>query len=99
MENDARFYDDRIKSTTGFNQGFLVGQQDSIDGVTPLKQRDGSPLIFVPEVNLASSPENAGIRVRITSYNVCYTKLLRSNKFVGVQKKRIMVLSENLFKF
>jgi hypothetical protein len=28
-----------------------------------LKQRNGSPLIFVPEVNLESTPENGGIRV------------------------------------
>jgi len=61
-ENDARYYDGRIKSECGFNQGFLVGQQYGIDG-TALKQRDGSPLIFVPEVNLLSSTENAGIRV------------------------------------
>lgn len=60
--NDARYHDDRIKAECGFNQGFLVGQQYGLDG-TALKQRDGSPLIFVPEVNLQSSPENAGIRV------------------------------------
>lgn len=62
MENDARFYDDRIKSQTGFNQGFLHGQQYGLDG-TALEQRNGNPLIFVPEINLASSAENAGIRV------------------------------------
>lgn len=60
--NDARYHDDRIKAECGFNQGFLVGQQYGLDG-TALKQRNGSPLIFVPEVNLQSSPENAGIRV------------------------------------
>jgi hypothetical protein len=49
-------------SETGFNQGFLVGQQYGVDG-TPLTQRNGDPLIFVPEINLESSPENAGIRV------------------------------------
>jgi len=59
---DTRFYDSRIRSQTGFNQGFLVGQQFGVDG-TPLKMRNNDPLIFVPEVNLASSPENAGIRV------------------------------------
>lgn len=59
---DARYYDDRIKSETGFNQGFLVGQQYGVDG-TALKQRNGDPLIFVPEINLASSPENSGVRV------------------------------------
>ena len=62
MVNDARFYDDRIKGQTGFNQGFLHGQQYGLDG-TALSQRNGSPLIFVPEINLSSSPENAGIRV------------------------------------
>lgn len=61
-ENDARFYDARIMSETGFNQGFLAGQQYGVDG-TPLTQRNGDPLVFVPEINLESSPENAGIRV------------------------------------
>lgn len=61
MVNDVRFYDDRIKSETGFNQGFLVGQQYGLDG-SALKQRNGDPLVFVPEINLASAPENAGIR-------------------------------------
>jgi len=60
--NDARYQDNRIKAECGFNQGFLVGQQYGLDG-TALKQRDGSPLIFVPEVNIQASPENAGIRV------------------------------------
>lgn len=60
--DDARFYDARIKSETGFNQGFLAGQQYGVDG-TALKMRNNNPLIFVPELNLASSPENAGIRV------------------------------------
>ena len=60
--NDARYQDNRIKTECGFNQGFLVGQQYGLDG-TALKQRDGSPLIFVPEVDLQSTPENGGIRV------------------------------------
>jgi hypothetical protein len=60
--NDVRFYDDRIKSSCGFNQGFLIGLQYSVAGA-PLKQRNGEPLVFVPEINLGSSPENAGIRV------------------------------------
>ncbi|MFY9154337.1 MAG: RagB/SusD family nutrient uptake outer membrane protein [Prolixibacteraceae bacterium] len=60
--NDARFYDGRIKAECGFNQGFLVGQQFGVDG-TALKQRNGDPLIFVPELNINSSPENGGIRV------------------------------------
>jgi len=29
--NDARYYDPRIKSTCGFNQGFLVGQQYGVE--------------------------------------------------------------------
>jgi hypothetical protein len=62
QQNDARFYDARIKPETGFNQGFLVGQQYGVNGEA-LKQRNGDPLIFVPEMNLFSSPENAGIRV------------------------------------
>ncbi len=60
--NDARYQDNRIKTECGFNQGFLVGQQYSIAGKA-LTQRDGNPLIFVPELDLSSSPENAGIRV------------------------------------
>jgi hypothetical protein len=60
--NDARFYDGRIKAECGFNQGFLAGQQYGVDG-TALKQRNGDPLIFVPELNINSTPENGGIRV------------------------------------
>lgn len=60
--NDIRVYDNRIKAECGFNQGFLVGQQYNTDGVA-LTQRNGNPLVFVPEINLSSSPENAGIRV------------------------------------
>ena len=60
--NDTRFHDDRIKAECGFNQGFLVGQQYGLDG-TALKLRNGDPLVFVPEVILAGSAENAGIRV------------------------------------
>jgi len=62
QENDARFYDDRNRAELGFNQGFMVGQQYAING-TPLKQRNGDPLVFVPEINIGSSPENAGVRV------------------------------------
>lgn len=61
-DNDVRFFDDRIVDETGFNQGFLAGQQYGVNGEA-LKQRNGDPLIFVPEINLGSSPENAGIRV------------------------------------
>jgi len=62
MENDVRFYDDRISPQTGLNQGFLVGQQYGVNG-DALTQRNGQPLIFVPEIDLESSPENAGVRV------------------------------------
>lgn len=61
-ENDARFYDDRNIGELGFNQGFMVGQQYSVAGEA-LTQRNGDPLIFTPEINLGSSPENAGVRV------------------------------------
>lgn len=60
--NDVRVYDSRIKAECGFNQGFLIGQQYSVAGEA-LKQRNGNPLVFVPEINIASAPENAGIRV------------------------------------
>jgi len=59
---DVRKYDARIKPVCGFNQGFLVGQQYGPDG-TALTTRDGSPLVFVPEVNLKNASEAEGIRV------------------------------------
>jgi len=62
QENDTRFYDGRIESTTGLNQGFLIGQQYSIDG-TPLTIRSGDPLVFIPEFKLDDAKENEGIRV------------------------------------
>lgn len=62
QENDTRFYDDRNIDTYGFNQGFLVGQQYSVDGEA-LYDRDGNPLVFVPDFSLTSSDECAGIRV------------------------------------
>jgi|AntAceMinimDraft_14_1070370.scaffolds.fasta_scaffold01964_10 hypothetical protein len=58
---DVRKYDDRIIPFTGFNQGFLEGQQHAIDG-TALETRDGSPLIFVADVNLSNASEAEGIR-------------------------------------
>ncbi len=60
--NDARYQDNRIIAECGFNQGFLVGQQYGVNGVA-LNQRNGSPLIFVPEINIQSAAENAGVRV------------------------------------
>jgi len=59
---DVRKYDDRIKPVTGFNQGFLVGQQYSPAGVA-LKTRQGAPLIFTPKVNFTNATEAMGIRV------------------------------------
>ncbi len=59
---DSRRYDDRIKSVTGFNQGFLVGQQYSPAGVA-LTTRQGAPLIFTPKVNFTNATEAMGIRV------------------------------------
>jgi len=60
---DVRKYDGRIIPFTGFNQGFLVGQQDSIGSRTPLKTRNGDPLIFTADVNLTNASEAQGIRV------------------------------------
>jgi hypothetical protein len=60
--NDTRFRDDRIKSTTGFNQGFLYGQQYSVSGEA-LKTRSGAPLVFVTNISLADASEDQGVRV------------------------------------
>ncbi|NJK85956.1 MAG: RagB/SusD family nutrient uptake outer membrane protein [Bacteroidales bacterium] len=60
--NDVRFNDTRIMNETGFNQGFLIGQQRGPDG-TALTTRDGSPLVFTPDFNLTNSDETKGIRV------------------------------------
>lgn len=83
--NDARYQDNRIKAECGFNQGFLVGQQYGLDG-TALKQRNGSPLIFVPEVNIQSSPENAGIRVVKFAPNSATTHQFSSPNDVPVMR-------------
>jgi hypothetical protein len=60
--NDVRFYDDRNRSETGINEGFLIGQQYGVDG-TPLTDRSGNPLVFVPEFSITNSSETAGVRV------------------------------------
>lgn len=83
--NDVRVYDDRIKAECGFNQGFLVGQQYSTSGVA-LTQRNGSPLIFVPEINIASAPENAGIRVVKFAPNSLTTRQFSSPNDVPVMR-------------
>lgn len=85
QENDIRYYDDRIISETGFNQGFLVGQQHGVDG-TALKQRNGDPLIFVPEINLQSSPENAGIRVIKFAPNINTDRQFSSPNDVAIMR-------------
>lgn len=60
---DDRYFDDRIISETGFNQGFLIGQQYNLNG-DPLETRtQGEPLIFTPEVSLTSAGEAEGVRV------------------------------------
>ncbi len=61
-ENDIRYYDDRNRSETGINEGFLEGQQYSVDG-DALTDRSDNPLIFVPEFDIESSDEVAGVRV------------------------------------
>ncbi len=50
--------------TTGFNAGFLAGQQYKyVGGVkTKVNDRSGSPLIFTPDVSLFFSTEAKGIR-------------------------------------
>ena len=60
---DVRKYDGRIIPLTGFNQGFLVGQQYAIGTRTPLKTRTGAPLIFTADVNFTNATEAMGIRV------------------------------------
>lgn len=63
-QTDSRFKDDRLKSQTGFNLGFLVGQQFDAKG-NPVKTKDPKDglLIFTKEFSLANSPEAAGVRV------------------------------------
>lgn len=85
QENDARFYDDRNISELGFNQGFMVGQQYGVDG-TALKQRNGDPLIFDPEINLGSSPENAGVRVSKFAPNASTERQFSSPNDVAIMR-------------
>lgn len=60
--DDVRYQDNRNISSLGFNQGFLVGQQYNVDGEA-LKDRQGNPLVFTPEVNLSNAAETQGVRV------------------------------------
>jgi hypothetical protein len=85
QENDVRFYDDRNRAELGFNQGFMVGQQYAIDG-TPLKQRNGDPLVFAPEINLGSSPENAGVRVNKFAPNASTERQFSSPNDVPIMR-------------
>lgn len=62
QENDARFKDERIKNTTGLNQGFLMGQQYNANG-EPLNDRSGNPLVFTTDFVLTASNERQGVRV------------------------------------
>ncbi len=60
---DPRFKDNRLKSSTGFNLGFLIGQQYSPSGVA-LKTKDGGrPLIFTTDFINNNSLEEQGVRV------------------------------------
>ncbi len=60
--SDPRFSDNRMKSQTGFNLGFLEGQQYSPKGVA-LLTRGKKPLIFTREITLYNCPEEGGVRV------------------------------------
>lgn len=65
-DGDVRRYaETSALAETGFNNGFLVGQQRGPDG-TELTDRNGAPLVFTPEVALLESGSNlevTGIRV------------------------------------
>jgi starch-binding outer membrane protein, SusD/RagB family len=54
-----------VVAANGYNLGFLVGQQYAPGGVTPLNDRNNSPLIFTKELTIRTSGatlETAGIR-------------------------------------
>lgn len=59
---DPRYSDDRLKSWTGFNLGFIEGQQYSPSGEA-LVTRSGDPLVYTRDFVLTDCPENAGVRV------------------------------------
>lgn len=63
-KTDPRFKDDRLKSKTGFNLGFLEGQQYDVKG-NPIETVDKTIklLNYTRDFSIANSPENAGIRV------------------------------------
>jgi len=62
-QTDPRFKDNRLKSVTGFNLGFLVGQQYSPAGVALVTKDGGRPLIYTPEFSNNNSAEEQGVRV------------------------------------
>lgn len=65
-DNDPRKYTELLgmSELTGFNAGFLIGQQYKyVNNVrVEVKDRTGSPLIFTPTVNLSNATEVQGIR-------------------------------------
>ncbi|MFZ9243274.1 MAG: RagB/SusD family nutrient uptake outer membrane protein, partial [Sediminibacterium sp.] len=65
-DGDKRKYDSLGKMTevSGFNAGFLAGQQYKyVDGKKVIvKDRSGSPLVFTSDVSLFFSTESKGIR-------------------------------------
>lgn len=61
-KTDPRYCDNRLKSWTGFNLGFIEGPQYHADG-TPIYDRQGNPLDYTREFTLYECPENAGVRV------------------------------------
>ncbi len=72
--------------TTGFNAGFLAGQQYKfVNGSrVEVKDRSGSPLIFTPDVSLFFSTEAKGIRTMKypLSYNATTKSFTQPNDFV-----------------
>jgi hypothetical protein len=62
-QTDPRFSDNRLKSQTGFNLGFLIGQQYSPSGVALTTKDGGRPLIFTTDFSISNSLEEQGVRV------------------------------------
>lgn len=59
---DPRYSDDRLKSWTGFNLGFIEGLQYHADG-TPILDREGNQLNYTRDFTLTDCPDYAGVRV------------------------------------
>jgi starch-binding outer membrane protein, SusD/RagB family len=64
---DSRIFNQKpsVIANNGYNLGFLVGQQFGPGGVTPLTDRNASPLVFTKELTIITSGatlETAGIR-------------------------------------